>query len=247
MATVVALTLLGGFTAGGVTGAGCKARFGNMMSKSQEVDLGQEASREIERKYTIDNDPAINARMQRIAARVFPEARKDFDVPYSVKVIKSKDVNAFALPGGPIYFYRGLIELADSDDEIASVLGHEAAHISKRHSAEQVSDANAKSLIATLLTQGRSDLVQTLANIGLALDQLSYSRGDESESDEVGFRYYTDAGYDPDAMASFFRKMAAKSGGGGPEWLSSHPLTRNRIERAEQRAQEYKRGHAGDR
>jgi predicted Zn-dependent protease len=224
--------------AGVVVGtSGCKqARFGNMLSKSQEVEIGQQGARDVERKYKIDDDPAINDRMQRIAARVFPQARKDFDVNYTVKVIDSKEVNAFALPGGPIYFYRGLIELAGSDDEIAAVLGHEAAHVSMHHSAKQISDAQGKGLIASLVLGGQSSAVQTLANIGLSLDQLSYSRGDEGQSDEVGFRYYTAAGYAPDAMASFFRKMAAKGGGRGPQWLSSHPVTRQRIERAEARA-----------
>lgn len=238
---------LAALVAGGVTTGGCRARFGNMISKSQEIEIGQQARGDVERKYKLEDDPAVNARMQRIADRIIPQARKDYDVPYTVKVIDSKEVNAFAIPGGPIYFYRGLIELAASDDEIASVLGHEAAHITRRHSAKQISDAQGKGLLASILTQGKSDLVQTLANIGLALDQLNYSRSDESESDEVGFRYFTQAGYDPDAMASFFRKMAAKSRSGGPEWLSSHPLNRSRIERAEQRASQYKQERAASR
>ncbi len=244
---LLAAATLGAFALGGTTTAGCKARFGNMLSKSLEVEIGQQARGDIERKYKIEEDPAINARMQRIAERVLPQARQDFDVPYSVKVIDSKEVNAFALPGGPIYFYRGLMELAESDDEIASVLGHEAAHITRRHSAKQISDAQGKGLIASILTQGKSDLVQVLANIGLTLDQLNYSRGDESEADEVGFRYFTAAGYDPGAMASFFRKMKTKGGRGGPEWLSSHPLTDERILRAEQRAAEYRKGQTASR
>lgn len=238
-AGLVAVTL-GLLTFGASTSAGCKARFGNMMSKSQQVELGQQARRDVERKYRLEDDPAINARMQRIASRIIPFARRDFDVPYTVQVIDSDQVNAFAIPGGPIYFFRGLIELAANDDEIASVLGHEAAHIVRQHSAKQISDAQAKGLIASILTQGKSDVVQTLANIGLAVDQLRYSRDDETESDVHGFRYLVQAGYDPDAMASFFRKMARKGGRGGPEWLSSHPLTRRRIERAEQMATRFK-------
>jgi predicted Zn-dependent protease len=239
LSVLIAAAALGTLSLGG---AACKGRFGNMISRSQEVDLGRQAQRDVERKYKIEDDPAVNARMGRIAARIFPQARRDYDVPYEVRVIDSKEVNAFALPGGPIYFYRGLIELAGSDDEIAAVLGHEAAHVSKRHSARQISDAQAKGTIASILTQGKSDLVQVLANIGLTLDQLRYSRGDESESDRVGFRYLTEAGYDPDAMASFFRKMQEKAGRGGPEWLASHPLTRKRVEQAEKMAADYKQG-----
>lgn len=228
--------------AAGMGSSGCKARFGNMMSKSQEVQLGQQARSDVERQNRIDTDPAINARMQRIADRIFPLARTDYDVPYSIKVIDSKEVNAFALPGGPIYFYRGLIELADSDDEIAAVLGHEASHVVKRHSAKQISDAQMKGIIASVALGGQSDLVQTLAGLGLQLDQLRYSRDDETEADTNGFRYLVAAGYNPDAMASFFRKMAQKSGRGGPEWLSSHPVTSKRIERAERMAADYKSG-----
>lgn len=236
-----ALLLLSTVSLGVVTATGCQGgRFGNMLSKSEEVRLGQQAKQDVERKYRMERNPAIIARMDRIAARVIPQARRDYDVPFEVKVIDSDEVNAFALPGGPIYFYRGLIQLAGSDDEIASVLGHEAAHITRRHSAKQISDAQAKGTIAAILTQGKSDLIQILANIGLTLDQLKYSRGDESESDEVGFRYFTAAGYDPDAMASFFRKLQQKSGRGGPEWLGSHPLTSRRVEQAEERADAYK-------
>jgi len=245
-AALLATAMVGLLTLGGTaTTSGCKARFGNALSRSDEVRIGQQGQREIERKYRLEDDPAINARMQRIAARIFPLAHRDFDVPYEVKVIDSKEVNAFALPGGPIYFYRGLIELAESDDEIAAVLAHEATHVSKHHSARQITDAQGKSTIAQLLLGGAGDLVQILANIGLTLDQLKYSRDDESQSDEVGFKYLTEAGYAPEAMATFFRKMAAKSRGGGPEWLSSHPLNRKRIEAAERRAAQYRAGNPG--
>ncbi len=222
------------------TATGCKARFGNMLSRSDEVDLGRQVSRNVERQNRLVKDPAVNERMARIAARIFPQARRDFDVPYEVRVIDKKEVNAFALPGGPIYFYKGLIDLAESDDEIAAVLGHEATHVSKRHTGRQISDAQGKSTIAQLLLGRAGNVANLFANIAFSLDQLKYSRDDETQSDEVGFRYLTQAGYDPRAMASFFRKMEKKArGGGGPEWLNSHPLTRKRIEAAEKRANEY--------
>lgn len=223
--------------------SGCRGgRFGNVISRSQQVQIGQETAGEVERQQKVLNDPEVNARMQRIADRIFPLARKDFDVPYTVKVIDSKDVNAFALPGGPIYFYKGLIDLAGSDDEIASVLGHEAAHIVKQHSAKQISDAQFKNTLLSIATQGKSDLIRIASSLALTVDQLKYSRGDEGESDEVGFRYLTQAGYDPDAMAGFFRRLEAKEGrkGGGPSWLRSHPVTSSRVRAAEARAQAYK-------
>jgi len=133
------------------------------------------------------------------------------------------------------------MDLASSDDEIASVLGHEATHIVKRHSVKQISDAQTKGLLASLALGKASDLAQAAAGVVLQIDQLRFSRNDEAQADEVGFKYLTEAGYNPDAMASFFKKMGAKTGNGGTEWLSNHPLTSKRIEAAEQRAQAYKK------
>lgn len=233
-----AFTLVG--VGAATTTGGCKARFGNMLSRSDEIDLGRQVKRGVERQNRLVKDPALDERMARIAARIFPQARKDFDVPYEVRVIDKKEVNAFALPGGPIYFYKGLIDLAESDDEIAAVLGHEATHVSKRHTGRQISDAQGKSTIAQLLLGRAGNVANLFANIAFSLDQLKYSRDDEAQADEVGFRYLTQAGYNPNAMASFFSKMQKKAGGGGgPEWLASHPLTRKRIEAAEKRAHDY--------
>lgn len=228
--------------------SGCKGgRFGNMISKQQEVDLGREASVEVEQRFRIVRDTPESERLQRVADRIIPLARADWDVPYSAELIENKEVNAFALPGGPVFFFSGLVKTADSDDEVASVFGHEVAHIVKRHSAKQISDANAKGLLLSILTAGSSDLIQTLANVGLTLDQLRYSRGDEAQSDEVGFRYLTEAGYSPEAMATFFRKLdredRKKKGMREPEWLRSHPVTSTRVERAEERARAYRKSH----
>ena len=225
--------------------AGCRSpRFGNTMSKSDEIQLGQQASVDVEKQAKIITSGPQYEALQRVAARIIPLARKDYDVPYSVKLIDSKEVNAFALPGGPIYFYKGLIDLAGSEAEIASVLGHEATHVVKRHSAKQISDAQAKNLIAQLALGRSSGLVQTVAGLGLQIDQLHYSRNDESEADKEGFKYLTEAGYKPEAMAAFFQKLQTKeSGGGGPVWLQSHPLTKSRVEKAQERTKEYEEEH----
>jgi predicted Zn-dependent protease len=217
-----------------------------MMSKSQEIELGREAKQQIDQEYRnklITSGPQYE-RLQRVAKRILPLAKQDFDVPYTVSLINDNQINAFAVPGGPIYFYTGLVDLTSSDDELASVLGHEAAHIVKRHSAKQISDAQTKEILAAIALgatrSGRT--AQMVAGIGLQLEQLKFSRGDESESDAVGFRYLVEAGYNPDAMASFFRKMgkATGGGGGGPEWLSSHPVTDSRVKEAEKRSANYK-------
>jgi len=243
--TVIAVSLLGVTTLGGAVTSGCgNGRFPNMISKSQEIEIGRDAAVQVERQNRIITSGPDYDRLQRVAARIIPQADQDFDVEYSVKLIDSPDINAFALPGGPIYFYKGLVDLAATDDELASVVGHEAAHVVKRHSAKQISDAQAKSTLAQIFLGRQSGAVQQIASLGLNVYQLKFSRDDESQSDEVGFQYLTRAGYDPDAMASFFTKMAEKTGGGGSkrsEWLQSHPVTSSRIEKARQRAAEYKR------
>lgn len=243
--SVIAVTLLGVTTLSGVVTSGCSnGRFPNMISKSQEVEIGRDAAVQVERQYRIITSGPDHDRLQRVAARIIPQADQDFDVDYTVKLIDSKDVNAFALPGGPIYFYKGLVDLAATDDELASVVGHEAAHVVKRHSAKQISDAQAKSALAQIFLGRQSGTVQQLASLGLNIYQLKFSRSDESQSDEVGFQYLVRAGYDPDAMASFFTRMAEKTGGGGRksnEWLQSHPVTSSRIQDAQKRAAEYKR------
>jgi beta-barrel assembly-enhancing protease len=117
---------------------GCK---GGLPSKEKEIEMGQGFAKEYEQK--LPDGPIVTRgpefeRVQRVAAKLLPVARKDWDVPYTVKVVQSDQINAFAIPGGPIYFYTGLIKLAESDDELASVLGHEISHISKRHSVKQI-------------------------------------------------------------------------------------------------------------
>ncbi len=244
-AAVTAGFLLCGMMAGGVISGGCSGgRFGNTLSKSDQVRIGQQASRDVERQYKIITSGPQYDQLERVSAKIIPLAQKDFDVPYTVKLIDSKDVNAFALPGGPIYFYKGLLDMTTSDDELASVVGHEASHVVKQHSAKQISDAQTKNIIAQIALGRASQLAQVAAGLALQVQQLKYSRGDEAQSDELGFKYLVEAGYDPDSMASMFRKLKEKSGGGGPEFLQSHPLPNSRIKAAEQRAQTSKQGRS---
>lgn len=238
----------------GVVGAGtsgCKnTRFPNILSKSDEIQLGQQGAADVDKQYRgkFITEGRQYDQLQRVASKIFPLAKQDWDVPYTIKLVDSKEINAFALPGGPIYFYKGLMDLASSDDEVASVLGHEASHVVKRHSAKQISDAMVKQFGASVFLGNAGQVAQLAAGLALQVDQLKYSRDDESQADEYGFKYLVQAGYDPDAMASFFRKMEKKAGdgGGGPEFLQSHPVTSRRIEAAQKRANDYKQGHGSN-
>ncbi|MFY7954448.1 MAG: M48 family metallopeptidase [Armatimonadaceae bacterium] len=234
-----------------VGGAGCR-RVKNIYSRSAEISLGEEFVRDFPKDR--DSAPALKRgplvdRVQRVASRILPLARQEWDVPYTVTVLDDPEVNAFAVPGGPIYFNRGLLELAESDDEIAAVLGHEAAHIVKRHSARQMSDQVVKAGLAQILLGKTSSDIQQAVAIGMRLKSLEFSRGDESESDTAGFRYLVGAGYNPDAMASFFRKMREKAGDSPKSlaFLNSHPLTSKRIEAAEKMAADYRAGKLSSR
>lgn len=249
-AAFVGTMILGTSVVFGVGVSGCnKIRFPNMLSKSQELQLGSEAKREYDSEFRSKNQIVTSGpqydRLMRVADRILPLARRDYDVPFTVQLVRSKEINAFALPGGPMYFYTGLVDLTESDDELASVLGHEASHIVKRHSAKQISDAMFKQNIAGIALGNASQTVQALAGIGLQLDQMSYSRDDESQADEFGFKYLVEAGYNPDAMATFFEKMGKAAGsGGGPEFLRTHPVTGKRVEAAKKRAAAYEAGRA---
>lgn len=227
---------------------GCKG--GGLPSKEKEIELGQQFAREYEQK--LPDGPIITRgpeyeRVQRVATKLLPLARKDWDVPYNVKVVQSDQVNAFAVPGGPIYFYTGLIRLTDSDDELASVLGHEITHITKRHSVKQMKKSQDMAILLALgdaLIKGGNS-VKSAAEVVVGLKSMEFSRGDESQADEFGFKYLVGMGYKPEAMASFFNKMQAKTGGGGGknlEFLSSHPMTSKRIDAALRRAADYRKG-----
>jgi len=242
--TLSVLTLCGIMLTAGLSTAGCShGRFNNMISKSDEIDMGRDISKQVDSQSKLISSGPQYDQLQRVGDRILPLAKKDFDVPYSVKLINSKEVNAFSVPGGPIYFYKGLMDLMDDDDQVASVLGHEATHTVKRHVARQISDAQTKSLITQIALGHAGGLVQTLAGLGLQLQQLKFSRGDEAEADANGFRYLVQAGYTPEAMAQTFKKLQEQEGknGGGPEWTQNHPLTAKRIENAEKWATDYRK------
>ncbi|MBB6052048.1 M48 family metallopeptidase [Armatimonas rosea] len=226
---------------------GCK---GGLPSKDKEIEMGQDVAREYEQKLPdgpiITRGPEVE-RVQRVAAKLLPLARKDWDVPYSVKVVQSDQINAFAIPGGPIYFYTGLIKLAESDDELASVLGHEITHITKRHSVKQLKKNRdlmvGLATLDVLLKGGNS--IKSAAEVYANFKSMAFSRSDENQADEFGFKYLVSMGYKPEAMAGFFTKMGAKTGGGGgklAEFFSTHPMTSERVKAATERAEKFRKG-----
>jgi predicted Zn-dependent protease len=173
----------------------------------------------------------VNQLGQRLAA-VAPGER----YPYRFKVVNDAAINAFALPGGPVYVNRGLIAAADNEAQLAGVLAHEIAHVALRHGTNQASKAAAAQVPLALLGRiiGNDSTGDMLAQLGagFAVNSilLKYSRTAESQADILGTQILHDAGYDPRAMAQFFQKME----GGGVEFFSNHPSPNNRVARVNQ-------------
>jgi predicted Zn-dependent protease len=164
-----------------------------------------------------------------------PERFRESEFHYTFKVVNVSDLNAFALPGGPIYINRGMIEAAGSEGELAGVLAHELSHIALRHGTAQATKAQPFQLgalagaVAGAIIGGRTGaIVSQGTQIGLGTYFLKYSRQFEREADLLGAQIMARAGYDPRAMADLFDTLERTNGPGGPEFLSSHPNPGNR-------------------
>ena len=228
-------------TSGGVVGSNRKqlllvsSQDLNQMSAQSYAKLKAEASA----KGILNQDQALLQRVNAIARRLEQQTGSfRQDAPgwnWEANVISSNEINAFAMPGGKIMVYTGLVnQLHLSDDELAVVLGHEIAHALREHSREQVSQAMAAQtaigLGSALLGLGQG--AAQLGNAGYeALIATRFSRNDEDEADRIGLELTARAGYDPHAGVTLWQKMiAAKSGGHAPAFLSSHPTDASRIQ-----------------
>ncbi|WP_242396089.1 M48 family metallopeptidase [Anaeromyxobacter oryzisoli] len=209
-----------------------------LIPPSQEKQLGLQVKQQLEQEQHVQyvDDPVVTGYVGEVAGRILAQAKKDRpDVDWSVKVINDpKTVNAFAVPGGWLYVYSGLLLAADDTAEVAGVLGHESGHVVARHSARQMVDAFGLETLASLaLGKNPGAASQLAAGLAGKTALLAYSRGDESEADEYGARYASAAGYDPHGIATFFQKLE-RGEGKQPGWaafLSTHPATPDRIEK----------------
>lgn len=235
------LLLLAGFGSG-LTG--CRTK--SFLSTRQEVNLGKEGARQVEQELTVDISSPDAERVRAIGRKLLDHMDKR-DVPYTFKVVDAREINAFSLPGGPIYVYRGLLDmLGDDDAALACILGHEAAHINARHAARQLSSNIFNNILIGVLIPNPT--ARNAAGLGSELVGLKYSRDDEYEADRRGLSYAHYAGYDTNGMIRFFEKlqrMEKRTGSGPPEWLRTHPVTRARIEKAKTiiERQDYRYGH----
>ncbi|MEO5858306.1 MAG: M48 family metallopeptidase [Pyrinomonadaceae bacterium] len=218
----------------------------NKYKVQDDVKIGADASRQVEQQFPILNDRQTQAYVERVGGRLVAAIPAEFQQPafnYQFEVVNARDINAFALPGGPMYVNRGMIEAARNEGEMAGVMAHEISHVALRHAtAQQTKLNNPLNQIlgigavlggAILGGQSGAQLGQMIA----AGSFLRYSRDYETQADILGARIMANAGYDPRDLANMFKTIAGESGGSrGPEWLSSHPDPGNRYQKINQEA-----------
>jgi len=204
------------------------------MSREQQEKLGLQAMGEVYKQMPVlpDSSP-VTRYVQQLGQKMTRVIPADRSWPYQFHVIAASDINAFALPGGPIFINLGTIQAADNEAELAGVVAHEMSHVYMQHSAKQVNKAAAAQIIAGLagIFLGGS-VAGNLARMGIQFGAgtvlMKYSRKDEAQADQVGAVIAYKADYNPKAMADFFTKLEQKYGGGGPQFLSDHPNPGNR-------------------
>jgi predicted Zn-dependent protease len=182
-------------------------------STEKEVRLGREAAAEVDRQAKFVDDPMITEYVNRVGQNIV--LHSDSKVPFTIKVIDSDEVNAFALPGGFFYVNKGLLLAADNEAELAGVMAHEIAHVAARHAVENQTKATLLEYAAlggSIFLGGIPGMIyQNTAGIGLLGIFMKFSRSAEEEADKLGVQYMYAAGYDPGAMATMFEKLEAKN------------------------------------
>lgn len=209
----------------------------NFYSIEQDIQLGREAAAEFEKKLPMVNNPELLGYIRGIGDRLTasPAAGK---FPYTWRIVNDKSINAFALPGGPMFVNTGLLLNADNEAQVAGVLAHEISHIVLRHGTNQMSKQQLLGGLgagAGIFLGNSGSVLGQLGQLGIGLGLqsvlLKYSRGAEKDSDLLGSQIMNDAGYNPVEMARFFEKLQSESGkrSGIEEWFSSHPNPGNRV------------------
>ena len=210
----------------------------NKYSVQDDVKLGQEASAEVRKQLPMLSDGRVDDYVEDVGQRLVDAIPAEFqhrEFRYSFDVVNQKEINAFALPGGPMYLHRGMIESAKTEGEMAGVMAHEISHVALRHGTAGAGKSQTPAILGTIgqiagaiLGGVGGQILSTGAQIGAGLKIASYSRDFERQADILGAQILARAGYDPREMANMFKTIEAQGGGGGPEWMSSHPNPGNR-------------------
>ena len=212
----------------------------NKYSPAQDVELGQQAAAQARQQLPILHDDAVTSYVEdvgrRLVAAIPPELQHP-EFKYTFEVVNVREINAFALPGGPMFVNRGMIESAHTEGEVAGVMAHELSHVVLRHGTAQATKATpyevgeiAGAILGAVVGGGWGRVIAQGTQFGIGTAFLRFSREFEKQADIEGSHIMARAGYDPIDMANMFKTIEAQGGNGGPQWLSDHPDPGNRVE-----------------
>jgi Zn-dependent protease with chaperone function len=219
----------------------------NNYTPAQDLELGRQAASEARQQLPIMRDDAVSSYIDGIGRRLVSAIPSDLRHPefqYTFEPVNVREINAFALPGGPMFVNRGMIEAAHTEGEVAGVMAHELSHVALRHGTAQASKATkyeigqvAGAVLGAIIGGGWGQVISQGTQFGLGAAFLRFSREYEKQADLEGVQIMARAGYDPRDMANMFRTIEKQGGSGGPQWLSDHPNPGNRVEYITQEAQ----------
>jgi hypothetical protein len=222
------------------------------MSKQEQEQVGLQAMAEVYKQMPVlpDSNP-LTRYVQQLGKKLVPVIPEDKSWPYQFHVVPQKEINAFALPGGPIFVNVGTLQAASNEAELAGVMAHEMAHVYMQHSAKQAGKASlAQGIVGILGAVLPGGTAGNLARLGIQIGAgtvfMKYSRDDEAQADFVGAIIMYRAGYNPKSMAEFFQKLEEQGGGNGPQFLSDHPNPGNRVAAVDREIQSWpQKGYLG--
>jgi len=212
----------------------------NKYSPAQDVELGQKAAAEARKELPLLKDERVDTWAETVGRRLvnaIPPELRHSEFRYTFEVVNQKEINAFALPGGPMFLNRGMIEAGKADGEVVGVMAHEISHVVLRHGTAQATKgerfqlgALAGQVLGAVIGGTAGSIIAQGSQFGLGTYFLKYSREYETQADLLGAQIMARAGYDPRQMANMFRTIEAEGGRNGPEFLSSHPNPGNRFQ-----------------
>jgi len=211
----------------------------NKYTPQQDVELGRQAAAEVRQQLPMLRDDRVEGYVEDIGEDLIAEIPEDLRHPgfeYTFEVVNLEEINAFALPGGPMFLHRGMLEAARTDGQVAGVMAHELSHVILRHGTAQASKAQkfqfgaiAGQILGGIVGGRAGSIIAQGSEFGLGAYFLKYGREYEREADLLGAQLMARAGYDPREMAAMFETIERQGGSRAPEWLSSHPNPGNRV------------------